>query len=181
MFHASQPALYIRNRFALCVCACALSSIVLTGCGGSRHRFICPATTVHHVSTPLTARTAVLGGPRVLLDLGTPIRGGNTVTLGRDASWPGWFALKTHFLTRPSFQGAFTVRVQKLNGYGAVGLGVQPPGGPFSAPAGPAPNQDRGWRDFPVPATWARSPGCYEWTISGRGFSESAVINATKP
>lgn len=81
----------------------AVVALVLAGCGGSRGAFVCPATSFRYVTTPLTGRTAVLGGPRVLLDLGTPSLRGGTVVLGRVSGWPGWFALKTHFLTRPSF------------------------------------------------------------------------------
>jgi hypothetical protein len=163
------------------VCALVAATLVLAGCGGSGRAFLCPTTGVHHVITPLTGRTVVLGGSRVLLDLGTPSLRGGTVVLGRVSNWPGWFALKTHFLARPSFGGGFSVRVRRLDGKGAAGLGGQPPGGAFSAPAGPAANEAGGWRDFPVPATWVRSPGCYQWTISGRGFQESAVIKAKGP
>lgn len=73
------------------------------------------------------------------------------------------------------------MRVQRLDGNGVAGLGEQPPGGAFSAAAGAAPNEADGWRDFPVPATWVRSPGCYKWTISGRGFQEAGVIEAKGP
>lgn len=73
------------------------------------------------------------------------------------------------------------MRVRQLSGTGVAGLGEQPPGGAFSAPAGAAANEAGGWRDFPVPATWVRSPGCYQWTVSGRGFQEAAVIEAKRP
>jgi hypothetical protein len=154
------------------------------GCGASQKKqSSCPVTLGHRVVTPLTGRTVVLGRSPVLLELenrGNLLRG--LVVLGL-TGFPGWFGLKTHFLTPPPFNRGFTVRVRRLDGVGIVGIGGQPPvpGRAFLAPAGPAPNTANGWRDFPVPATWMRSAGCYEWRVTGHGFSETIVVHANLP
>jgi len=84
-----------------------------------------------------------------------------------------WFGLKTHFWSSPGYTGPVHVRVHRIDRSGAARLGGDqgPTGGSsFSAPAG---------IDSPWP-TWVRSPGCYEWDISGRGFSESIVVRALR-
>lgn len=147
----------------------ALAAGLTTGCGAApNRRASCPVTLGHTVVTPLTGQTIVLGKPPVELELenrGNLLHG--AVVLGL-TDFPGWFGLKTHFLTPPPFQGGFTFRVRRLDGAGIVGISGQPPvpGHTFVAQAGPALNTADGWRYFPVPATWGRSAGCYEWHVS---------------
>lgn len=154
--------------------------VVLSGCGGSHKAFACPVTRGHDVSTPLTGRLVVLGRPpvEVRVDNRGDLRSGVTVLAA--SGYRGWFALKSHFLTPPSFQGGFTVHVRQLGG-AKVGLGDSPPGGSFTAAAGPAPNESGGWRDFVGGWTWVRTAGCYDWEIVGQNFRESVVTRAELP
>jgi hypothetical protein len=123
----------------------------------------------------------VLGQPpvEVRIDNRGDLRQG--VAILGTTDYRGWFALKSHFVTPPSFRGGFTVRVRSLGGNMKVGLGGTPPGGSFTAAAGPAPNEAAGWRDFPGGWTWTRSAGCYEWEISGHHLQESIVVRAQAP
>lgn len=100
--------------------------------------------------------------------------------IGRNPTLHGWFSVKAIWFTPPSFSGNFTVRVKRLDGRSDAGMGNQPPGGTFDATAGATANSLRGWRNFPS-ITWAKEPGCYEWTISGVRFHESIVLRATTP
>lgn len=79
----------------------------------------------------------------------------------------GWLALKTHFVSLPSYQGPFLVRAGRLDNPGPIALGQTPSeAGPLVVPAGPAANESAGSREFPYP-TFVRSPGCYAWQIDG--------------
>jgi hypothetical protein len=152
--------------------------VLTAGCGSAQKAFVCPVSSGHAIDTALTGQLVVLGSSpvEVRIDNSGDLRHGVAVLGTSDYS--GWFALKSHFVTPPSFQGGFTVRVRRLHGTGVVGLGGQPPGGSFTVAAGPAPNEAGGWRDFPGGWTWTRGPGCLEWDISGAGFHESIVISA---
>ena len=156
-----------------------VSALVLGGCGASHKPVVCPVSSGHTIVTPLTGRLVVLGRPpvEVRIDNRGDLRHGIAVLGTTD--YTGWFALKSHFITPPSYQGGFTVRLRQLGGAGLARLGGEPSGTSFSAPAGPAPNEAAGWRDFPGGWTWTRGAGCYEWDISGHGFRESVVVRAT--
>lgn len=160
----------------------AVVSLLVAGCGGSqRHGFVCPVSRGHSVVTPLTGRLVALGRPpvEVRIDNRGDLRRG-LVVLGL-TSFRGWFALKTHFFSFRSYQGALRVRVQRIDRSGIARLGAAPTSGAsLSAPAGPAAEMISGWRDWPW-FTWMRSAGCYQWNISGHGFRESVVVRATAP
>jgi hypothetical protein len=132
-------------------------------------------------SPPAAASSATAAPPvEVRIDNRGDFRHG-VVVLGL-TGYAGWFALKSHWLTPPSFRGGFTVRVRQLVSGGGVRLGGDPSGGVlFSAPAGPTPNEAGGWRDFVGGWTWARCAGCYEWEITGHRFRESVVVRAKAP
>jgi hypothetical protein len=158
-----------------------LGALVISGCGPSQRAFVCPVSRGHSVTTPLTGTLVVLGRPpvEVRVDNRGDLRRGITVLATTD--YDGWFALKSHFVTPPSFRGGFSVHIRQLGSNGKAGLGDYPPGGSFNAAAGPAPNEAGGWRDFVGGWTWTRSAGCYEWDIAGRSFHESVVTNAKAP
>jgi hypothetical protein len=154
---------------------------VLGGCGGShKSSFACPASLGHSVVTPMTGRLVVLGRPpvEVRIDNGGNLRHG--VAILGTTDYARWYALKSHFMTTPSYQGGFTVRVRALGGTGVVRLGGMPTGTTFTVAADTAPSDAAsGWRDFVGGWTWARGAGCYEWDVSGRGVRESIVVRAT--
>lgn len=128
---------------------------------------------------PLLGRFIAIGKLPVGLDLGNVGKlGEGLVYVGRQ-DYPGWHAIKTLWFTPPSFFGSFTVRVKRLDGPGRAGIGQQPPGGTFTAPAGPTANMLRGWRNFPS-STWVSAPGCYAWMISGHGLHESIVLRVKR-
>jgi hypothetical protein len=161
--------------------ALVLAALSSEGCGGAHTAFVCPVSRGHGISSPLEGQLVVLGRPpvEVRIDNRGDLRRGVAV-LGT-TSYKGWFALKSHYVTPPSFRGGFTVRVRSLGRDVRVGLGGKPPGGSFTAAGGPAPNEAAGWRDFPGGWTWTRSAGCYEWEISGHRVQESVVIRAQAP
>lgn len=158
-----------------------LVALSTAGCGASHEASVCPVSRGHSVSSPLEGRLVVLGQPpvEVRIDNRGDLRRGVAVLGTTD--YRGWFALKSHFVTPPSFRGGFTVRVRSLGGNVKVGLGGTPPGGSFTAAAGPAPNEAAGWRDFPGGWTWTRSAGCDQWEISGHRLQESVVVRAQAP
>ena len=161
--------------------ASLLLTLICVGCGSS-HRYACLTTHSHAMHAPLLGRFTALGKPPVELDIGNGdnLRRGQVV-LGRGgADFPGWHAMKTLWFTPPSYHGGFTIHAKRLDARGPAGIGSQPPGGSFSAPAGPTANMLRGWRNFPS-STWVRSPGCYEWQISGHGFNETIVVEGKAP
>jgi len=163
---------------------CAVASgllvgLLLAGCGSSKQAFVCPVSIGHAIVSPLTGRLVVVGGPpgEVRIDNRGDLRHGVVVLATTD--YPGWFGLKSHFVTPPSFRGGFTVRVKTLGSTGVARIGGAPSETSFSAPAGPSPNEAAGWRDFVGGWTWIRSAGCYEWNISGHGVHEQVVVRAT--
>jgi len=158
------------------------AALGLAGCGASQKRtFVCPATRGHMIVTPFAGRIVALGNPpvEVRIDNRGDLRRG-VVVLGL-TSYHGWFALKTHFFSVRSYEGRFRARVRRLDQAGIARLGDAPPGGAsLDFPPGPATNTISGWREWPS-FTWMRTAGCYEWTISGRGFQESVVVRAKMP
>lgn len=157
-----------------------IGALMLGGCGGSHKSFACPASPGHSVVTPMTGRLVVLGRPpvEVRIDNRGDLRHGVAVLGTTD--YAHWYALKSHFMTTPSYQGGFTVRVRALGGSGVVRLGGAPTGTTFTVTSGTAPSDAAGgWRDFVGGWTWARGAGCYEWDVSGHGFHESIVVRAT--
>ncbi|HVM56441.1 MAG TPA: hypothetical protein VMT74_03180 [Gaiellaceae bacterium] len=155
--------------------------LVLSGCRAARRTFVCPVSDGHNITSPLTGRLVVLGHPpvEVRIDNRGDLRRGVAV-LGA-SNYTGWFALKSHFVTPPSFRGGFDVHVRPLGAAGVVRIGGSPSGTSFTAPAGSAPNEAGGWRDFPGGWTWMRGAGCYEWDISGRHFHEALVVLTKRP
>lgn len=155
--------------------------LVLSGCGAARRTFVCPVSGGHSITSPLTGHLVVLGRPPVEVRIDNRGDLAEGVAVLGTSDYAGWFALKSHFVTPPSFRGGFSVHVRPLGGAGVVRLGGSPSGTSFTAPAGPAPNETRGWRDFPGGWTWTRGAGCYEWDISGRHVHESVVVLTKKP
>jgi hypothetical protein len=82
------------------------------------------------------------------------------VTLGT-TQVSGWFAMENVWLSLPTYQGAFVVRGERLDGSGAVGFGGSSPAeSAFAVPPGANPNSANGYR-FPPGSVWVTSPGCY--------------------
>jgi hypothetical protein len=111
------------------------------------------------------------GAPRIVFLSGRP-------TIGDSR----WRAVRTIWVSRPSYDGPVLVRGGRLDRPGSLGFGshVRPrgelrlPGG--SWPRGRIPSRGRaeprapGWRATAVP-TRIRAPGCYAFQVDGRGFS----------
>ncbi|MEA2508240.1 MAG: hypothetical protein QOG21_322, partial [Actinomycetota bacterium] len=134
----------------------------------------CPASHGDQLSNPIGGSMALGAGPvRVGIDnAGDPRKG--TV---HPAGYQGWLALKTHFVSLPSYRGPFLVRARRLDRPGPIALGPTPTqAGPLVVPAGAAANAAAGWREFPY-FTFVRSPGCYAWQIDGLTFSDIVVVH----
>jgi hypothetical protein len=131
----------------------------------------CPASRGHQISFwPM----ALGHGPvRVGIDNAGDLRHGRVHPAGYSQRW---LALKTHFVSLPSYRGPFLIRARRLDHSGTIALGPTPTeAGPLIVPAGPAANGTAGWREFPY-FTFVRSPGCYAWQIDGRTFSDIVVV-----
>jgi hypothetical protein len=131
----------------------------------------CPASRGHQTSY---GPMALGHGPvRVGIDNAGDLRHGRVHPA---AYSPSWLALKTHFLSLPSYRGPFLVRARRLDHPGTIALGPTPSeAGPLVVPAGPADNGTAGSREFPY-FTFVRSPGCYAWQIDGLTFSDIVVV-----
>jgi hypothetical protein len=115
------------------------------------------------------------GPVRVLIDNAGDLRHG----LVHPAGYGGWLALKTHFVSLSSYQGPFIVRAKRLDRPGPIKLGATPTeAGPLVVPAGPAPNEAGGSREFPY-FTFVKVPGCYAWQIDGLTFSDIIVVHVS--
>jgi hypothetical protein len=121
------------------------------------------------------------GPVRVLIgNGGDPLAG--RIELGL-ASLPRWRAIETIWFATPGYHGPFKVSGIRLGHPGAIavqpaGDGNVPGSGPLVVPAGPTMNTfPDGYRMVPG-STWVRSPGCYAYRVSGRGFSENIVFDA---
>lgn len=140
----------------------------------------CPATHGDRVDSPDFVGIALGNGPvRVRIDNVGDLRDG-VADLG-GTTVPGWFALKTHWISVPAYQGPFLVRAERLDRPGPVSLGATPPqGAPLVVPPGPTLNGGPGWREVPY-FTWMKAPGCYAWQIDGMKFSEIVVVRGVPP
>lgn len=98
---------------------------------------------------------------------------------------PGWYALKSVWLSGPGSQGPFMVRGQRLDGPGSARFGGSSPAmAAFVEPPGPDANTNGPYRT-PPGSIWIQEPGCYGFQIDGLSFSETIVIDvlpaASKP
>ena len=126
----------------------------------------CPVTPGRYRQTPISGAMTVGAGPvRVLIaNAGQPRPG------FRPASFDGWLALKTHFISAPSYRGPFLIRARPI-GAGRVRIGSTPAEfGPLVVPAG------SGWREQPY-FTFVTSPGCYGWQLDGTTFSYDVIVH----
>ena len=142
---------------------------LLSGCGGAQKRpFACRPS--RGVVQPFNGRLTALGQRPVYVRIDNAGDLGRGIVMLATTSFPGWFALKTHFFAVGDYRGPVRVTVRRLDRPGVARLGDSPnDGDSLSAPASP----DLLW------FTWVRSPGCYEWRISGRTFHEAVVVRAT--
>jgi hypothetical protein len=89
----------------------------------------------------------------------------------------GWYAVKTLWFGRPSYQGPVLIRGRRLDAPGRVVFGGTPAVLDPQLPPGLTLNRTGGWREWPG-GTWLRSPGCYAWQIDGTDFSTVIVFRA---
>lgn len=161
----------------------------------------CPASTVRPINLTWGGRTggisgyAVGKGPVVLLlsEESAPIQRATVdgrlyvdravVPLG-PSSLPGWGALKTTWVSLPTYKGAYVVRGHRLDGNGPVGIGGAPGQNQFLLKPGTPEanlaeiNGGDGYR--PAPGyIWLKVPGCYGFQIDGATFSDVITINVT--
>jgi len=89
--------------------------------------------------------------------------------------WPGGvFANKVPWMARPNYKGNVRVNGHRLDGTSLAlfGVGVPPD------------QQTLKWRvpgtngNFQPASAGVRTAGCYEWDVTGDGFSEKIVFNA---
>lgn len=85
-------------------------------------------------------------------------------------TFPGWFAMKTHFFSVADYRGPVHLTVRRLDQPGVARLGNSPHGADSLSAAASS--------DL-IRFTWVRSPGCYEWSISGRTFHETVIVRAS--
>lgn len=88
----------------------------------------------------------------------------------------GWGALKTVWLSEPSYRGPVLVRGRRLDGTGPVGIGVRPAEKRFVMPAGPDINGGNGYRPG-IGYVWLKRTGCYGFQIDGTTFSHEVVVD----
>jgi hypothetical protein len=111
---------------------------------------------------------------RVFINNAGDLRHGKAHLASTD--FPGWLALKTHFVSVPAYQGPFLVRAKNLDHSGPIALGATPTqAARLFMPAGPAANGLAGWREFPK-STFVKAPGCYGWQVDGLTFSEMIIV-----
>jgi hypothetical protein len=89
----------------------------------------------------------------------------------------GWYAVKTLWFGRPSYQGPVLIRGRRLDAPGRIVFGGTPSVLDPQLPPEPTLNGTGGWREWPG-GTWLRSPGCYAWQIDGTDFSTVIVFKA---
>jgi hypothetical protein len=144
---------------------------LLSGCGGSHGRgFVCRPSRGHTVVQPFNGPLTALGRKPVYVRIDNAGDLGRGLVMLGTTAFPGWFAVKTHFFSVTSYRGPVHVTVKRIDHPGLARLGNSPDGGDsFSAPAS---------SDL-IQFTWMRSPGCYEWNISGRAFHETVIVHAT--
>lgn len=159
----------------------------------------CPASVVRPVHLSWGGRTegisgyAVGKGPILLLlsEESVPILrttvGGRlyvdraVVPLGA-SSLPGWSALKTTWVSLPSYQGTYLVRGHRLDGKGSINIGASPDQGQFvikpGTPEGDLAqaNGGHGYRASPG-YIWIQTPGCYGLQIDGTTFSDIVTVD----
>lgn len=137
----------------------------------------CPATPGKPVNTPTFGGIALGDGlvrPIVAAE-GDLLDG--TAELLTETRFPPWLALKTLWISDPSYRGPFIIRARQLDGAGPIGVGGSPTDTMIVGPTidgGPDGNQ--------APSgTWVRAPGCYGWQVDGLTFTEVVVVNAVLP
>jgi hypothetical protein len=92
-------------------------------------------------------------------------------------------AIETIWFAMPGYNGPFVVRGARLGRPGPIEVqpgdgGLSPGSGPLVVPAGGTNNTFAdGYRTMPG-STWIRTPGCYAYHVTGRGFSENIVFDA---
>ena len=91
------------------------------------------------------------------------------------SSTPGWGALKTVWLSLPTYKGPYLVRGEPLDGTGPVRIGGSPSQGSFVVPPGESVNGGHGYRPG-IAYVWLRQPGCYGFQIDGTTFTHTVVI-----
>lgn len=119
---------------------------------------------------PFNGRLTALGRKPVYVRIDNAGNLGRGVVMLGTTDFPGWFAIKTHFFSVGDYRGPVHVTAKRIDQPGVVRLGSTPhSGNSISAPAS---------ADL-IQFTWMRTPGCYEWNISGRTFHETVVVRAT--
>jgi hypothetical protein len=99
---------------------------------------------------------------------------GAVVPLG-PSSYPKWGALKTVWLSLPTYQGPYLVRGERLDGSGPMGIGDLPTQRSLLVPPGVSVNGGDGYRPG-IGYVWLREPGCYGFQIDGTTFSHTVVV-----
>jgi hypothetical protein len=98
------------------------------------------------------------------------------------SSVPGWSALKTTWVSLPSYQGAYLARGRRLDGKGPIDVGGSPGQGQFVIKPGTPEgnlaqaNGGDGYRASPG-YIWIKTPGCYGLQIDGTTFSDIVTVD----
>lgn len=87
---------------------------------------------------------------------------------------PGWLASKQPWVSDPSYDGPFLIRLARLDGPGPVGLDEHPGSTSLYRPAGPTASSSDGYR-IVTGSTWVKKPGCVAWQVDGLNFSDVIV------
>lgn len=137
----------------------------------------CPMSPEHEVNFPANTPGGGFGGR----SLGTsgpvhPIIAVPHAASGAALAYGagGWYAAKTLWYARRTYQGPVLIRGERLDGPGSVTFGAGHTLG-FLADTGTTSGPNTGMRSWPG-ATWVRSPGCYGFQVDGTGFSYVLVV-----
>lgn len=104
-----------------------------------------------------------------------------TEDLSSNTHAPGWLAIKSLWVSDPTYQGPFLVRIRRLAGSGPAGVLEDPSVTSFFVPDGPTWNSQSGGYRAITGATWVKTPGCVAWQVDGLTFSHVIVIELRCP
>jgi hypothetical protein len=132
------------------------------------------------VSPETPTHSSVFTGPALGVGPVHPLADGNE-TLISPTNQAGWLAIKSLWVSDPTYQGPFLVRIRRLDGSGPAGVLEDPTVTSFFVPDGPTWNSEPGGYRAITGATWVKTPGCVAWQVDGLTFSHVIVIHLRCP